>query len=167
TSFNLSWDTIVCSPSEAYSTFMSCNLDVLCMGPFVLRKRDQRAWVHSSEGGATCDMLEQVLACPCGSGSAMRRSDGAWVATDCGHRFPITDGIPQLYWAHDSARLPSDVTERVKAFYEETPFPNYDEHDSVRSLIEKARRGRYARALDAAIPYNATVLEVGCGTGQL
>jgi SAM-dependent methyltransferase len=62
---------------------------------------------------------------------------------------------------------PGDVTERVKAFYEETPFPNYDDCDSVRSLIEKSRMGLYARALDAAIPYNSTVLEVGCGTGQL
>jgi hypothetical protein len=25
----------------------------------------------------------------------------------------------------------------VKAFYEDTPFPNYDDHDSVRSLAEK------------------------------
>ena len=55
----------------------------------------------------------------------------------------------------------------MKAFYEETPFPNYDDHDSIRSLIEKSRRGLYARALDSAIPYNASVLEVGCGTGQL
>ena len=60
-----------------------------------------------------------------------------------------------------------DVTEAVKSFYEETPFPNYDEHDSVRSLIEKSRRGVYAQMLNDAVPYNTTVLEVGCGTGQL
>jgi 2-polyprenyl-3-methyl-5-hydroxy-6-metoxy-1,4-benzoquinol methylase len=59
------------------------------------------------------------------------------------------------------------VTEIVKAFYEETPFPNYDDHDSVRSLMEKSRRGQYARVLDESIPYNSRVLEVGCGTGQL
>ena len=40
----------------------------------------------------------------------------------------------------------------VKAFYEETPFPNYDDHDSVRSLIEKSRRGVYAHALDRGDP---------------
>jgi SAM-dependent methyltransferase len=89
------------------------------------------------------------------------------VSSSCGRRFPVTDGIPQLYWPHDAAGDPGDVTERVKAFYEETPFPNYDDHDSTRSLIEKARKGRYARQLDAAIPYNTSVLEVGCGTGQL
>jgi SAM-dependent methyltransferase len=89
------------------------------------------------------------------------------VSSVCGRRFPVTDGILQLYFPHDAVADPDDVTERVKAFYEETPFPNYDDHDSTRSLIEKARKGRYARDLDAAIPYNASVLEVGCGTGQL
>ena len=29
------------------------------------------------------------------------------------------------------------------------------------------RRGLYARQLDRTIPYNSTILEVGCGTGQL
>ena len=37
----------------------------------------------------------------------------------------------------------------------------------MRALIDKARRGGYAQALDRSIPYNSTVLEVGCGTGQL
>jgi SAM-dependent methyltransferase len=55
----------------------------------------------------------------------------------------------------------------VKSFYEETPFPNYQEHESVRSLIEKSRRGGYGHMLHQAIPFNSNVLEVGCGTGQL
>jgi carbamoyltransferase len=165
TSFNLGWDPIVCTPKEAYSTFMSCDMDVLCMGPFILRKRVQRAWV--SPAVSHRDFIENILACPCGSGSPLSRINGKFVAAACGHVFPETDSIPQLFWAHEGANDPDDVTERVKAFYEETPFPNYDEHDSVRSLIEKSRQGLYARALDAAIPYNTTVLEVGCGTGQL
>jgi carbamoyltransferase len=164
TSFNLGWDPIVCTPEEAYSTFMGCDLDVLCMGPFVLRKRRQRAWVSSQPGAP--DFVDELLACPCGSGRSLRRVGGELVSA-CGHRFPVTDGIPQLFWPHDTLDAPTDVTERVKAFYEETPFPNYDDHDSTRSLIEKARRGAYARDLDAAIPYNSSVLEVGCGTGQL
>jgi len=164
TSFNLGWDPIVCTPAEAYSTFMSCDLDVLCMGSFVLSKRSQPAWVSEARG---FDRFEELLCCPCGSGSQLKKTDGAFVAGACGHKFPLTDGIPQLYWPHGAAGHPGDVTEQVKAFYEETPFPNYDDHDSVRSLIEKARQGLYARELDEAIPYNSSVLEVGCGTGQL
>jgi SAM-dependent methyltransferase len=79
----------------------------------------------------------------------------------------VTNDIPELFWPHDSIGDPRDVTEIVKAFYEETPFPNYDDHDSLASLIDKSHRGMYARRLDQAIPYNSNVLEVGCGTGQL
>jgi len=146
---------------------MSCDLDLLCMGPFVLRKRDQPAWVPPQRGEPTVDILDHLLSCPCGSRSRLQRDRDVYRAGSCGHEFHIADGIPQLFWPHDIADDPTDVTRRVKAFYEQTPFPNYDECDSIRTLVEKARRGKYARALDEAIPYNSQVLEVGCGTGQL
>jgi len=164
TSFNLGWDPIVCTPKEAYSTFMSCDIDVLNLGPFVIRKQAQPVWITDAH---SFEPFEDVLQCPCGCEGTLERRGEFYVGAECLRRFPIADGIPQLYWRHDGADDPGDVTERVKAFYEETPFPNYDDHDSVRSLIEKARNGQYARALDEAIPYNSTVLEVGCGTGQL
>ena len=63
-----------------------------------------------------------------------------------------TDGIAQLFWPHEKFADARDVTEKVQAFYEETPFPNYEDHDSLRSLIDKSRRGVYARRLDATIP---------------
>ena len=72
-----------------------------------------------------------------------------------------------MFWPHYGFDDAADVTEKVKAFYEDNPFPNYDDCDTPRSLIEKARRSGLALALDRAIPYNSTVLEVGCGTGQL
>ena len=167
TSFNLGWDPIVCTPKEAYSTFMSCDIDVLAMGPFLISKRLQPAWAPSEAGSDSDDVLADILVCPCGNGELLHRAGDAYAAVECGHKFLVTDGIPQLYWPHEGIDDPTDVTERVKAFYEETPFPNYDDHDSVRSLIEKSRKGVYARALDQAIPYNSSVLEVGCGTGQL
>jgi SAM-dependent methyltransferase len=55
----------------------------------------------------------------------------------------------------------------MKAFYEETPFPNYDEFDSVGSLIQKARQGMFAKVLDDQVPPGSSVIECGCGTGQL
>ena len=85
-----------------------------------------------------------------------------------GRTYPVEEGIPRLFVPTDLDELEGrDVTDMVKQFYEKTPFPNYDDQDSVRSLIDKARERLYARALDAAIPSNASVLEVGCGTGQL
>ena len=94
----------------------------------------------------------------------------ATASVTCGDRaagYRSTDGVPQLFWPHEPLPAGDDPTETVKAFYEETPFPNYDEHDSLRSLIEKSRRGVYADELNRALPFNSTMLEVGCGTGQL
>ena len=167
TSFNLGWEPIVCTPQEAYRTFMSSDIDALCMGHFLLEKRSQKAWLGvGKEQRRTEAVLRDVLASPCCQ-SGMEGSDEGFTCTKCGRRFPVEEGIPRLFWPHESIGSDSDVTERVKAFYEETPFPNYQDHESVRSLIEKSRRGRYAQMLDEAIPYNTTVLEVGCGTGQL
>ena len=39
TSFNLNGEPIVCSPEHAIRTFYSCGLDILVLGPFVIRKR--------------------------------------------------------------------------------------------------------------------------------
>jgi carbamoyltransferase len=166
TSFNLGWEPIVRLPQEAYDTFMSSEIDALCMGRFLLKKPDQKAWVRV-EGPRRPERLQlDVLASPC-CRAEMAAEEGQLVCTDCHHRFPVEDGIPRLFWPHESISDDSDVTEMVKSFYEETPFPNYQEHESVRSLIEKSRRGGYGHMLQRAIPFNSKVLEVGCGTGQL
>ena len=166
TSFNLGWDPIVCTPREAYETFMASELDVLCMGHFVLRKRKQPAWVATERPCHADPVLDGLLASPC-CGAEMRRRDGRWLCAGCGSAFETEDGIARLFWPHEGIHDPADVTRRVQSFYEATPFPDYRGRDSLRSLIDESRRGVYARTLDATIPYNSTVLEVGCGTGQL
>jgi carbamoyltransferase len=167
TSFNLGWDPIVCTPDEAIRTFMSCDIDALCLGDYLMEKVDQPASMGGNNGAGASDFfLHRLLSSPC-CGSDLRFGADHYACSACRHRYPVESGIPLLYWPHERVGDPNDVTERVKAFYEETPFPNYDDHDSVRSLIEKSRRGGYARDLNDAIPYNSTVLEVGCGTGQL
>ncbi|MHC4752267.1 MAG: class I SAM-dependent methyltransferase [Planctomycetota bacterium] len=63
--------------------------------------------------------------------------------------------------------MKEDVTEKEKAFYEETPFPNYEDFENVGDLVQKAMKGLFANLLNEQIPFNVRVLEVGCGTGQL
>ncbi len=41
TSFNVRGEPIVCSPEDAFRCFMGCNLDVLIIGPYVLKKEQQ------------------------------------------------------------------------------------------------------------------------------
>ncbi len=88
------------------------------------------------------------------------------ICPQCNRQFAVSNGIPLLYWPTEETNI-DHVSEMVKAFYEETPFPNYDETDTVDRLKEKAERSIFAKLLDEQIPEDASVLEVGCGTGQL
>jgi 2-polyprenyl-3-methyl-5-hydroxy-6-metoxy-1,4-benzoquinol methylase len=124
--------------------------------------------VASAVTTRTDTVLDPVWISPCCQADLRRSASGDHLScVRCGRDYLVEDGIPMMFAPHEGFGHGGDVTEEVKAFYEETPFPNYDEHDSVRSLIEKSRRGVYAKALNDAIPYNTTILEVGCGTGQL
>jgi SAM-dependent methyltransferase len=83
------------------------------------------------------------------------------------HSFPVQHGIPCLFAPNQWPTNKTDVTDIVQKFYEQTPFPNYDGLDSRDSLRRKARDGVVARLLDEQISHTATILEAGCGTGQL
>lgn len=107
-----------------------------------------------------------LLACPlCGGHLAL--AGDALACAACVRRYPIQDGIAQLFVPNEWDASKRDVTPLVKTFYEEHPFPNYDAFDSVQSFLEKARRGVFARLLDEQLPPGVRILEAGCGTGQL
>ncbi len=112
------------------------------------------------------DEYHDILLSPC-CGRDLALQPGRLECSQCRRVFPVTEGIPQLFVLHEADSGRQDVTEAVKAFYEETPFPNYDDFDSVGSLIQKARLGRFAKLLDDGVPPGSLVLECGCGTGQL
>jgi len=122
-----------------------------------------------SHATTLCGLLTknaELLVCPvCGGGLNLTGDPiGCFF---CGRKFQRENGIPLLFWLNDWPADKPDVTETIKAFYEKTPFPNYDELDSGTSLREKAIRGVFARLLDEQIPFGSKVLEIGCGTGQL
>jgi SAM-dependent methyltransferase len=123
----------------------------------------------SAQGGAPTAALIPVVEisrCPRCDGR-MEEAEQTFVCRGCSQRYPITDGIPRLFVPNAWGDGKLDVTDIVKDFYEETPFPNYDDVDSRETLREKARRGVFARILDEQIPPDVLMLEVGSGTGQL
>jgi SAM-dependent methyltransferase len=107
-----------------------------------------------------------ILRCPRCEGR-LGESGQTLLCHGCSQVYPITNGIPQLFVPNDWADGKLDVTNIVKDFYEETPFPNYEDMDSRETLRKKARLGVFARILDEQIPPNALVLDAGSGTGQL
>jgi SAM-dependent methyltransferase len=103
------------------------------------------------------DAFQELLACPACAGAL----SGAWSCRDCGRQFEVDDGIPDL-------RIPGDErTEAVRRFYERTPFPGYPPRDSLHALRARAGRSEFAQLFDQAIPGDARIVEMGCGTGQM
>jgi SAM-dependent methyltransferase len=103
------------------------------------------------------DGLHDLLACPACSGALTQ----TWSCLGCGKQYEVADGIPNLRMAGD------DRTERVRQFYECTPFPGYPPRDSLHALRARAGRSEFARLIDQAIPGDARIVEMGCGTGQM
>jgi len=58
-------------------------------------------------------------------------------------------------------------TERVRRFYERAPFPGYPPRDSLSAFRARAAHNAFVRLLDRAIPGDARILDLGCGTGQM
>jgi hypothetical protein len=80
---------------------------------------------------------------------------------DCGMCYVAPNGIPNL-------RLPGDRrTEVVRGFYEEAPFPDYPPRSTLSWLRARAERSEFARLINRAIPGDARIVEIGCGTGQM
>ena len=107
----------------------------------------------------------KIFICPRCKGDLEFTSDKI-LCISCKTDFKYDDGLPLLFWKNEWVDSKHDVTEEIKSFYMETPFPNYDNFESAITLREKARKQIYARLLDDQVTYTGKILEVGCGTGQ-
>ena len=126
---------------------------------------------NDDSGGTLPSALLQhidIFCCPACGGSLKVPGDRSGMeCSECHRYFRGENGIPLLFWPNEWEESKEDVTDAVRSFYEENPFPSYEDLDSSESLRQKAEKGVFARLLDDQIPYGARVLEVGCGTGQL
>ena len=101
--------------------------------------------------------IRDLLACPACAGGLAED----WSCLGCRARYEARDGVPNLRLAGDA---PTDL---VRGFYERAPFPGYPPRDDIATLRARAERSEFARLLDCAIPGDARILDLGCGTGQM
>lgn len=113
---------------------------------------------------------DRILACLKEPGGAddtgLVLEEGALRGTNSGRVYPFADGtIPALFL--DQKGDGEGVTTAIKRFYEEYPFPSYEGLEDFGQLVQKGSKNPFSAQLLKAIGYNKTVLECGCGTGQL
>lgn len=109
-----------------------------------------------------------LLRCPVDRSSLRWDPNGGRLSCEVGaHLFPIEAGIPCLFTASEWPDGKTEVTDFVDALYEETPLPSYDGLGTRDSLRKKISERIFGRLLDEQVSHDATILEVGCGTGQM
>ncbi len=122
------------------------------------------------------DWVRRFLRCKRCNTSTMGRVRNGVACRSCGHTLELVgpgllEDLPETGAREAPSAAPKgsleEVGRRVREFYEQNPFPNYDGYESIGDLLSRASRSVYAAALDRQIPIGARVLEVGCGTGQL
>lgn len=85
--------------------------------------------------------------------------------TVTGDRYPFAGGVPALFATAEGERR--EVTDKVRSFYEENPFPSYEGVEEFGELVAKGSANPFSAKLLEAVGINKLVLECGCGTGQL
>jgi len=170
TSFNVRDEPIVCTPQDAYRCFMACEMDVLVMGNAILRKEDQLPALPASAPRGDRLFPSRLLTGMKPPGAAedgsLERIEGAFRCPKTGRIYSDRDGVPSLLAGIDANDV-DPVTGKVKAFYEQFPFPNYDGVQEFGDLVNRGQKNAFAKRLLDAIGHNKLILECGCGTGQM
>ncbi len=107
---------------------------------------------------ASCGPLD-LLRCP----RCAATLDRHLACEPCGLRPAREQGLVDFL---GSGREPVPAP-HVNSFYEARPFPGYADGDDATTLLDRCRASPFAAALDQSIPPQATVLDAGCGTGQI
>lgn len=108
-----------------------------------------------------------IICCPKCEGKIVDNALDVFKCTSCQSEYNYDENIPSFFIPNDWQENKMDVTTDIRNFYEETPFPDYDNFESIESLVRKTQEGVFARLLNEQIPFGARILECGCGTGQL
>ncbi|MBT4710150.1 MAG: class I SAM-dependent methyltransferase [Alphaproteobacteria bacterium] len=114
------------------------------------------------------DKILPALKAPgAGNDTDLELIDGGLQCVQTGETFMDANGVPSLFAPTDPNADQTDVTTRIKSFYEEYPFPNYDGLQEFGDLVNLGYSSQFSKDLLRAIGSKKLILECGCGTGQL
>lgn len=112
------------------------------------------------------DRILKCLKAPGGGDDCgLELGEGGLRSPETGEAFPFIEGVPSLFIPTEGTG--GEVTAKVRSFYEENPFPSYEGLEEFGELVAKGRENPFMVQLLKAVGYRKTVLECGCGTGQL
>ena len=115
---------------------------------------------------ALSEMILPCLKVPGGSDDTdLELGEDCLRCRETGEEFPFIDSVPSLFKPTEGDG--QSVSERVRSFYEENPFPNYEGMEDFGELVNKGKKNAFSVGLLDAIGFNKRILECGCGTGQL
>src|SRR5436305_4054293 len=93
------------------------------------------------------DKILNLLKPPSASDDAvLQRVAGGFRYDKPGTFYPDQDGVPSLLAGIDSSGN-DRVTGKIKAFYEEHPFPNYDGIQSYGDLVRRGEANPFSKGL--------------------
>ncbi len=172
TSLNVRGEPIACTPQDAYRCFISTDIDCLVLGPFLVEKRPCRkvngAAMRWERLARTCASAAagSLFVCPLCSESLVQYVGGLRCPR-CETTYPLEEGIPQLFRSSQGTEHWQRTEEATMRFYDEHPFPDYEDTTSASDLLTRGHESAFLAALDRGLHAGQRVLEVGCGTGQL
>ena len=106
-----------------------------------------------------------VFVCP-GCGGDLEIASDKIRCLNCDNCYEVTNNIPLLFQPNEWDSSKEDITTVEKTFYEETPFPNYEDFENVGDLVQKARKGLFADLLNEQIPFNVRSWRSAAGRGS-
>jgi hypothetical protein len=90
--------------------------------------------------------VDPNLICPI-TGSPLHQEGSDLVSSDGTHRYACEPGIFRLFVPEAGATVLDAAASKVQEFYEEAPFPNYNDVDDVAALVKRADTSVFGRLL--------------------
>ena len=65
------------------------------------------------------------------------------------------------------SKIENSTSRKISNFYNDKPFPNYKENENLVTFLNRGDNNLFIRNLKKHVGMGKTILEVGCGTGQV